>query len=193
MRAFVAIEIPRDIRHRIHDLIEVLRRSAADVRWSRPDGLHITLKFLGEVAAPKVPEVESRLRSVRLNNGALPMPIQVQGSGYFPNERSPRVIWLGIHAGPALAAMASQIDEALLPCGFDKEKRPFSPHLTLGRIREPGPLNAVREQLQQRAPLEMGSFSPQEFFLYESKLAPGGSVYRKVSRFPLAAGPDGSR
>ena len=186
MRAFVAVEIPEDIRSRIKDLLVALHIAAGHVRWSRPEGLHITLKFLGEVPADRLSDVEAGLRSISIQDWEA-RPIHVRGYGYFPNERAPRVIWLGIEAGPALPRLAAQIDSALLPLGFSKEEQPFSPHLTIGRLRESGMLDGLREQLRRREPLEFGSFQPREFFLYESRTAPGGSVYRKVARFPLDA------
>jgi 2'-5' RNA ligase len=189
MRAFVAIDLPPEVRARIQELLQALRIIAGHVRWAHLEGLHITLKFLGEVPPALVPEVEAGLRSVRVSEGSLPLEIGVRGSGFFPNERSPRVVWLGIEAGPGLAEIAGRIEATLLPLGFAKEDRAFSPHLTLGRIREPGPLTALREQLQKRAPLELGFFNPQDFFLYESQLARGGSIYRKVARFAITAGP----
>jgi 2'-5' RNA ligase len=185
MRAFVAIDIPDPLRACIAALLSELRNHAPNVRWSRPEALHITLKFLGEVPQPKVGEVENCLSAVDMEKPQ-PLEISVRGSGFFPSERVPRVVWLGIEAGPALGKLASRVEQSLLPMGFAKEDRPFSPHLTLGRIREFGQLGALREQLQRRAPLEIGSFVAQEFFLYESKPAPGGSVYRQIARFPFA-------
>ena len=182
MRTFVAIDIPSEIRHQIRELLELLQRAGANVRWSRPEGLHITLKFLGEVSPEKVEQIKTQLQSVRL---AAPLPIEVRGAGFFPNERAPRVIWLGIHAGPELAELARRIEESLAPLGIAKEDRPFSAHLTLGRLRAPDKLVAVREVFRQREPLEMGSFTAEEFYLYESQLAPGGSIYRRMARFPL--------
>jgi 2'-5' RNA ligase len=186
MRTFVAIDIPSGIRHQIRELLDVLQRAASpsgsNVRWSRSEGLHITLKFLGEVSPEKAEQIKTQLQSVRL---ADPLPIQVRGAGFFPNERAPRVIWVGIQAGPELAELARRIEESLAPLGIAKEDRPFSAHLTLGRLRAPDKLVAVRELLRQREPLEMGRFTAAEFYLYESQLAPGGSIYRRMARFPL--------
>jgi 2'-5' RNA ligase len=185
MRAFVAIDIPDDVRDRVRSLLSELQRAASHVRWSRPEGLHITLKFLGEVPASKVPDVEARLRAMKHPEGLPSLHISISGAGYFPNERSPRIVWLGIQAGDGLAKLAAQVDRTLLPLGFAKEDRAFAPHLTLGRIRDAGPLSALREQLERYQPLELGTFAANEFFLYESQLARGGSIYRKVARFPL--------
>jgi 2'-5' RNA ligase len=190
MRTFIAIDIPSEVRHQIRELLDVLQRaparSGSGIRWSRPDGLHITLKFLGEVSVEKVEAIKAQLQSVRL---AAPLPIQVRGAGFFPNERAPRVVWLGIEAGPELARLAGQIEDSLTPLGIPKETRGFSAHLTLGRLNSPDNSVALRELLRRREPIDMGSFVAQEFCLYESQPASGGSIYRKMARFPLTDAP----
>src|SRR5262249_8379608 len=99
MRTFVAIEIPAEIRKHIQELMEKLKRLSSDIRWSRPEGLHITLKFLGEVPTEKIGLVKAQLKALP---AFPPLPIEIRGAGFFPNERAPRVLWLGIHAGPWL-------------------------------------------------------------------------------------------
>jgi RNA 2',3'-cyclic 3'-phosphodiesterase len=183
MRTFVAIEIPVEIRKRIQELIVALERAPVDIRWSRPESLHITLQFLGEVAPEKIGPVKARLETLPEFG---PLPIDIRGAGFFPNERAARVLWLGIHAGPELAQLAERIGECLVPLGFSKEDRPFAPHLTLGRMRTSKNLSALRELLRLKEPLEMGSFVARDFFLYESQSAPGGSVYRRLARFPVS-------
>ncbi len=182
MRTFVAIDIPAEIRQRISQLIEELKPTTNRVRWARPEGLHVTLKFLGEVPPEKVEEVKSRLTAVHL---AAPFGVQVEGAGYFPSEHSPRVIWLGLHGAEPLTELANGVENALIPLGFSKEDRPFSAHLTLGRLRTPDQIFAVKEILRRREPLNLGSFTPDEFFLYESRLSPEGSRYHKLARFPV--------
>ncbi len=182
MRIFVAVEIPSDICQHIRELIDVLQRGAAPIRWSHADGMHITLKFIGEAPPEKVDRVKAALERM---NTVSPVSIRIQGAGYFPSERAPRVVWLGIQAGTGLAALAGHVEQALAPLGIPKEDRPFAPHLTIGRLRTPAPIPVVRELLRQREPLDLGSFIAREFFLYESQLASGGSVYKKLARFPL--------
>ncbi len=185
MRTFVAIDISAAIRASIDELIETLRQADAKIRWSRPEGLHITLKFLGEVPATKVEIVKKSLATVHF---PAPFPVAIQGSGYFPNARSPRVIWLGIEGGAPMRDLALRVEQALEPLGFEREKREFSPHLTLGRLSAPRKIPAIEEVLNARQPLTMGSFSAEEFFLYESKPSSGGSVYTKIARFKISPG-----
>ncbi|MBI4458876.1 MAG: RNA 2',3'-cyclic phosphodiesterase [Acidobacteria bacterium] len=184
MRAFVAIDIPEDVRRRIADLLQALRPVTDRVRWTRPEGLHITLKFIGELAPEQVESVQAQLASVGLH---APLSLQVRGIGYFPNERSPRVIWLGISSGPELAELAGQMEGSLEAIGIPRENRPFSSHLTLGRLRTPGKILAVKETLRRCEPLEFGSFTANEFYLYESRLSPAGSIYRRLAHFPISS------
>jgi len=185
MRTFVAIDIPDAIRRRIVELVENLKPATNTVRWTRPEGLHITLKFIGEIAPEKVEAVKGRLQAVR---SFAPFSIAIRGAGYFPNARSPRVLWLGIEAGSELPELARQIEEALAAVGIPQENRPFSAHLTLGRLRVPDKIPALQELLRRQEPLEFGDFTAREIFLYESKLSPEGSHYRKLARFEFAEG-----
>jgi len=183
MRTFVAIDLPPEIRRKIAELIDVIKPAGSQVRWARPEGLHVTLKFIGELSAEKLPEATRRLGAIR---AAAPLPLQVRGAGYFPNPRAARVIWLGLQAGPELAALAAHVEDALLPLGIPKEKRAFAAHLTLGRLKTPGSVAGLHEILRRREPLEFGAFAAEEFYLYESQLSRGGSVYRKLARFAFA-------
>ena len=182
MRTFIAIDLPAEIRRKITQLQALLKPTTTQVRWTRAEGLHLTLKFIGEIPPNKVEEITGRLAVIRV---PAPLSIQVRGAGYFPNERSPRVIWLGVEGGPDLPALAVQVEDVLLPLGIQKEKRSFAAHLTLGRLKVPGKIPAVQEVLRRQEPLEFGSFTADEFFLYESQLSPGGSVYRKIASFAL--------
>ena len=184
MRTFVAIDIPPAIRRNIARLMELLRPASTRVRWVRPESLHVTLKFIGELSAQALPDVERRLAAM---DAPGPVSLEVRGADFFPNERAPRVIWLGLESGPELAALAAQVDEALLQLGIPKESRPFAPHLTLGRFKSPARIPAVQEILRKQEPLEFGSFVAKEFCVFESHLSPGGSVYRKIARFALVA------
>ena len=96
------------------------------------------------------------------------------------------MLWLGVEAGTALPELADQVEKCLTPLGLPKEDRPFFAHLTLGRLRRPGKLRILQEELRRRKPLALGSFRADEFFLYESKPSPQGSTYRQMARFQIA-------
>ncbi|OFV97785.1 MAG: 2'-5' RNA ligase [Acidobacteria bacterium RIFCSPLOWO2_12_FULL_54_10] len=185
MRLFIAIDLPEEIRSKISDLLDQLKPMTRNVRWSRPETMHITLKFLGETSPDIMRSVSNRLSTL---TNSLPFHLRIQGAGYFPSEVSPNIIWLGIEAGPPLETLANKIEACLVPLGFQKETRPFSPHLTLGRLRSKDSIPVVRQFLSDPDRTNFGSgFEVREFHLYESQLSPGGSVYHKIARFPLVS------
>jgi RNA 2',3'-cyclic 3'-phosphodiesterase len=113
------------------------------------------------------------------------IPIEIRGVGYFPNPHQPRIFWAAVHAPEALTELARATDERLGTLGIPRESRPFSPHLTLARIKTPVPLAALRQAVAALPSLEFGTFTAPRFHLYQSRLQPGGSVYTKLSDFPL--------
>jgi len=183
MRLFTAIDLPAAVLGNLERLLERLR-PAARIHWSPPGNLHITTKFIGEWPEARRPELEAALRGV---TGFEPIPIALRGLGFFPNPHAPRVFWVGIEAGSALAELARRTDQALARLGVPGETRPFTPHLTLARIKQPVPLTALQQAIARLDSLEFGRFSAESFALYLSELRPGGSVYTKLSEFRLLA------
>jgi len=192
MRVFVGLDIQDEIRERIARFIAEMRGLAPDVRWVKPESLHVTLKFIGEKPDEVVKQIEANLRTV--SGGSF--ELSFRGAGFFPNPRSARVFWIGIQADEALAKRAGDIEHTLVPLGIPKESRAFSPHLTLARAGsgDPGRSKADRAnrrfaKLQQKlaeipAP-EFGRMTAREFFLYRSQLSSQGSRYTKIARFDL--------
>src|SRR5215813_14240326 len=131
MRTFVAIDITLEIRERLSIFMEQIRKSLPGARWVRAEGMHITLKFLGEISPEQKNAVENALRTIKSS----PFKIAIRGFGFFPNARLPRVFWADIEADDALPALASAVDEALMTVGFEKEKQAYKPHLTLARLK----------------------------------------------------------
>jgi 2'-5' RNA ligase len=180
MRLFVAIEIPSEIREKILDFISALKPRTQGARWVQPDGLHVTLKFLGNVADEKRGVIEGALRTIKSPSFTL----SLHNTGVFPTPKYPRVLWIGIDSGPELAALAAQADEVLSPLGFEREKRAFTPHVTLARLNERGKKLDVRAALSERN-VSFGTMTAMEFHLYESKLSPQGARYAKLTSFAL--------
>ena len=181
MRLFVALDLPAEIVERIEDLVGRLRPTAR-INWSPPANLHITTKFIGEWPEARVDELKSALAAVEPK---VPVAIHVRRVGFFPNPHAPRVFWCGVEA-PGLAALAGATDRATAALGVPSESRPFSPHLTLARIKERVDLQPLREAIAALPPIEFGSFDAAAFFLYESALRPTGSVYTKLAEFKLS-------
>ena len=190
MRLFVALDIDADIRQRIAEFRDQMRLVAPDVRWVGPETLHVTLQFLGETK--KVDDIQRALRQVK----GPPIDLTFRSAGFFPNPKSPRVFWVGIESGRDLQELVDAIGAALQPLGFERDKGPFQPHLTLARAGSGRPrpvagersapaLQQVRAKLETLPSLEFGTMTAREFCLYESKLSPAGAQYQKLSRYPL--------
>ena len=194
MRLFIALDIEESIRQRIVRFMEGVREFAPEARWVRPESLHVTLKFIGEKPAESVSSLKQAISELQVN----PFTLSVAGHGFFPSPKSPRVFWIGIAAGAELGQLARSVDEALGRVGVPKEIHPFNPHLTLARgggrsesaflsnkdKRNPA-FRRLQEKLSSLLQPEFGTMTAREFFLYESKLAPGGAKYSKIERFPL--------
>ncbi|MDH5638100.1 MAG: RNA 2',3'-cyclic phosphodiesterase, partial [Nitrospinota bacterium] len=136
MRLFFAVDISEGVRQAAGELLRSIDTPKAMVKWIQPDNLHITLKFLGETPSGKLEAIVSAARKVASTHGR--MSVEVSGMGVFPDQKKPRVVWLGIKGDTArLQKLAGDLDEAMAQEGFAKENRPFSPHLTIGRVRDP--------------------------------------------------------
>jgi RNA 2',3'-cyclic 3'-phosphodiesterase len=194
MRVFVGIDLDDASRGRIQRFLEGVREFAPDVRWIRPESLHLTLKFIGEKPTPVVDEMKSALSAIQAEK----VDIALRGYGFFPTAKAPRVFWIGIEAGPGLAALARAVDQITAGLGIPKEERGFSPHLTLARggrgsgapPRQKGDranksFQRLQEKLAALPTPEFGSMTAREFFLYESRLSGAGSRYTKIARFEL--------
>jgi 2'-5' RNA ligase len=190
MRLFIGLDIPQEIRDRLALFIDGLRSFAPDVRFVNPETFHITLKFIGDTN--KFDEIKRVLTPIH----APVFNVTFSGTGYFPGVKNPRVFWAGIQAPPELASLAAAIDNAVQPLGFEPERGPYQPHLTLARSGSGHPRatpgdkpNPKFQRLQQRLSTmqqpDFGTMTAHEFFLYESKLSPRGAQYFKVERYPL--------
>ena len=190
MRLFVALDIDPEVRRRITEFRNQMRPLAPDVRWVDQETFHITLQFLGETN--RLDEIQRALQSVR----AAPIELSFRNAGFFPSPKSPRVFWVGIEADQNLQEVVNSVGQVLRPLGFEPDAAPFTPHLTLARSgsgrprpvpgERPAPaLQQVRAKVETLGPLEFGTMTAREFYLYESKLSPAGARYTKLSRYPL--------
>jgi RNA 2',3'-cyclic 3'-phosphodiesterase len=195
MRLFVALDIDDRIRERIRRFMEGIQNFAPDARWVKEESLHVTLKFIGEHAESSLDQIKQALSAA----GGRSTEIAFRGYGFFPTPRSARVFWIGMEAGPELAALAAAVNANLVPMGITKEERKFTPHLTLarssgtsgapGRRKEDGrrqTFQRLQEKLSVLPVPDFGSMTAREFFLYQSRLSPKGSTYTKLARFDLA-------
>jgi 2'-5' RNA ligase len=180
MRLFTGLDLPEDLVANLEELLRRLKPTAR-INWSPPANLHVTTKFIGEWPEERLDELKSALAGLP---GRPAIPVRIQGVGFFPNQRSPRNFWCGIEA-PGLSELAADTDAVTARLGIRSEKRPFSPHLTLARIKERVELEPLHKALAGLKLLEFGSFSAGSFYLYLSTLRRSGSVYTKLAEFPL--------
>lgn len=191
-RLFVAIEVPGDVLEVLRDIQEQTRvnlgAAAGLVRWTRPEGIHITVQFLGEMPDTQIARIQGALKQAAAS--AAPFRLEVGGLGAFPNMRRPRVLWLGLSGDTdAALLLGEKVQSSLAALGYKADK-PFSPHMTLGRIREGtrqeelAPLTRVLS-LTDNIITTPASFSVGALSLMQSTLQTGGSVYNRLAHLPL--------
>lgn len=189
MRAFVAIDLPAEIHQELGRRQEDFRKRLSalggkdrEINWVRPEGVHLTLKFLGEISEGQLNQTAEQLNAIPPFEK---FEVEVRGFGFFPNIKRPRVFWAGLAAPPILAQLAAKVDAVMSEVGFAPENRTFQPHLTLARFRNPLSLPDLGSAFGLPNEDFMGRFEVSEFYLFESKLRSGvPAEYRKIKRFP---------
>jgi 2'-5' RNA ligase len=180
MRLFTGLDLPEDVVANLERLLAKLR-PAAPIAWSAPANLHITTKFIGEWPDERLEQLKRALASLPSRPA---IEVVIRRLGFYPNARAPRVFWCGVEA-PGLSNLAEDTDQATERLGVGPEIRAFSPHLTLARIKERQDSGGLAKAVQALAEAEFGRFEARRFFLYRSRLQPGGSVYTKLAEFPF--------
>jgi 2'-5' RNA ligase len=181
IRAFVAIHLPDSMRLVLGEEIATLQRRIPEdaVRWVRPNGIHLTLRFLGDVPPWEIEKAKSVVESVAKNHP--PFTFEVGTLGCFPNRHRPRVIWVGVHEPSGLLAeLHSDLENQFEHLGFEREDRPFHPHLTLGRTKRQAARSTTRALAEVLESVEievLGQVAADELRLYRSDLKPSGAVY----------------
>jgi RNA 2',3'-cyclic 3'-phosphodiesterase len=184
VRLFVAVEIPTTVRENLAALIRDLRAIAPQPKWIRAENLHVTLKFIGETPPTKLDAIRSALGIVHSGQEVM---LDFRGLGFFPNEKHPRVFWAGMEASANLKILASDIEQRLEKLGIPREKRPFSPHLTLARFESPKLAEKLHAAIQENAARDFGSWRTSQFHLIESKLKRSGAEYTTLESFRFVA------
>ena len=189
IRSFIAVELPEEVKSGLHQLQTGLKSPKHTfVKWVAPQSIHITLKFLGNISPQKVTEITRVMEHA--SEGTSPFTLEIAEVGAFPNLRQPRVLWLGIGGElDKLIAWQQRIDSGLAPLGFAKETRPFTPHLTLARLRE-GVSPADRRdfgELVMKTPVEANyEVKVNSLSLMKSQLLPTGAVYSRLAEVKLS-------
>jgi len=184
MRTFIAIDLDDSLKRALETLAGELRPFGGSVRWVGAAGMHLTLKFLGEIAEPDAARVSSVLEEVAPRHRIFALVLE--GTGAFPpGRRDPRVLWVGVAPGPPLLALQEDIEREMEKLGFEREKRPFHPHLTLGRVKFPSRLDLLVQEMRKHQDQKFGEMSVQEFTFFQSTLKPSGAEYAVLKEFRL--------
>lgn len=182
VRSFLAIEVPEKLRPKMEELQKRLREVRADVNWVPPQKVHLTLKFFGSISLEKVEQAAQIIEPIA--SKWEPFSVGISGLGCFPNKNRPRVIWVGINKGAKeITLLQKEIEKKLSAAGFPSEDRPFTPHLTLGRVRSGKDLNHLIPLLTANENFEVGTFGVEEIIFFKSDLLPSGAVYTRLRAF----------
>ncbi|MEA1936174.1 MAG: RNA 2',3'-cyclic phosphodiesterase [Thermodesulfobacteriota bacterium] len=184
IRTFLAIELPEEIKVQIGNIQNRLKVTVKGVRWTRPEGIHLTLKFFGNVSENDIVNIS---RIVEKNTiDVRPLTLNVSTVGTFPNFKRPRVLWLGISGSvERLSDLQKEIENDLESIGFQRENRVFRAHLTLGRVKPPKDVKGLSEIIKSEESYDAGSFRAGGLTLFKSDLTPQGAIYTKLAYFPF--------
>jgi 2'-5' RNA ligase len=185
IRTFIAIEISPEVRARAANLMQQLRASQAQASWTRPDNLHLTLKFLGDTPDTELPAVCRAVQQAVRDQP--PFHVSFRRAGAFPRTAQPRTVWIGVERGlEELRQLQQQIESRLYEEGFQRERRKFFPHLTIGRVRGGGATQAALGQLlEAHAAYEGGEVIVEEVVVFASYPAPEGTTYQALDHAEL--------
>lgn len=183
LRLFVALELPHTIKNALAEYVAPLQHLGRGVRWVKAENVHLTLKFLGDTPNAKLAAIQETLATVCRD--FTPLIIEVAGAGVFPSARRPQVLWVGLNdASGQLGKLAQEIDARLHQLGFPRETRPFSPHVTIGRVRDTR-VDAVTKAMLEH-PFPQHKMICPECTLMQSELQRDGSIYTPVQKFVLS-------
>ncbi len=188
IRTFIALELSDEIHRKLAQLIDDLKKGVqftpARPKWVRPESIHMTLKFLGNIEENMVDRIAEVLKHAAAETE--PFLLKVRNLGVFPDERRPRVLWVGVTNGDEeTCALQKKIDEGLSPLGFDREKRPFHPHLTLARIKSLRGTAAMMGVVRSHKSRYVGECQIDRIILFRSELHPEGARYTKLAELPF--------
>ncbi|HET7037106.1 MAG TPA: RNA 2',3'-cyclic phosphodiesterase [Thermomicrobiaceae bacterium] len=185
-RLFVAIELPDAVHRRVAEVVSRLAGVGWRAKWVNPAGVHVTLKFYGNVAVGRLDELGAALSAAVA--GRAPFALRVDGPGVFPSPRRPRVIWLGLEGElDALSSLARDVERVSAPLGFAPEERPFRPHITVARVRpeQQATISGLEDQFARLAALPPIPFRVDHLTLMRSQLRRDGPIYTAVRRIEL--------
>ncbi len=178
MRTFIAIDLAPGIKAGLETLVRKVRKSAGGVTWVKPEAMHLTLKFLGDIPEDSVGTVKALLE--KLAGARRPFSMRLKGTGTFPpgGRMSARVLWAGIEESSELMELQSALEAECEKAGFPREARAFHPHLTLGRVKSSDGLEPVLRELERYREADLGEMTVAAVTFFQSVLGPSGPVYK---------------
>ena len=184
IRTFIALELPPAVTLLLHKVQQELKRLKIRARWVRPENIHLTLKFLGDINPDHIDKIGAAMAGAAIEFP--PVTLTVRGIGVFPGIKRPRVIWMGLGGDiRSLLALQSRLEQELAEAEFPKDKRSFKAHLTLGRLKQSVNPAVIRQMISEYATLSSDEFVCNQVILFKSDLKPSGAVYSKLKQTKL--------
>ncbi len=184
IRTFIALELPPAVIALLHNVQQDLKRLKIRARWVRPENIHLTLKFLGNVSPDRIDRIGAAMTAATAEFS--PVTLAIRGIGVFPGIKRPRVIWVGLGGDiRSLLALHSRLEQELAEAEFPRDKRSFKAHLTLGRIKQSAGPAAIRQMITDFAALGSDDFACDQVILFKSDLKSTGAVYSKLKQTNL--------
>ncbi len=179
VRLFIALELSRRQKKEVGDFQKNVKRHLENARWVKPDNIHLTLKFIGETEKGRVEAIKEVIDEVC--SGFKPFSTRYGESGVFPSERKARVLWVGVKEGAgSVCDLAGKLEEEMACLGYKKEKRPFHPHLTVGRFRQTPPESSIKKFLSEGKSFVSSDGAIDKVLLFESNLTRSGAIYKPL-------------
>ena len=184
VRTFIAVELSQEIKENLKGIQEELKKANADMKWARPDNIHLTLKFLGSTPAQQIPEIAGELKSGLAGFGSFSIEIAKLGS--FPEKGKPRIIWAGVNAGSEdVIRLQGKIENSLKRFNFAQEDREYAPHQTIGRAKGFKNMERLQELMKTKNAVQLGNMIVENVYVIRSDLKPEGPVYTVLENILL--------
>lgn len=176
MRIFIGIELEEGVKARIEKELKPFKKMGTPIRWAKPENIHLTLKFIGEVAEDLYPRIENALAEASV--GLTPIRVGGRGLGKFPAGDEVHIFWAGIEPSAELESLFHRIEDILARFRIERETRPFVPHITVGRNKARFQFKPLISELENKSDVRLGEWTVRSFQIFESRLTPQGPVYR---------------
>ncbi len=183
MRSFIAIELPETTKLSLAELQQEFKNCGTDIRWVKPENIHLTLKFLGNIEEKNVSSIVKKIEGAC--NKYTAFSLEISGVGVFPNTKSPRVLWVGVIGNEVFNGLQQEIESGMASLGFQRENRKFIPHLTLGRFKSSQGKGALLDKIQLYENNRFGLIDVMSISLMRSDLSPAGARHTRIAEVSL--------